>query len=131
MAVFLSQPGIALAISVLGGVLVTWLWAEFLYCTFRKELPENLQRARPIAALNGAVIRGLLTTTVIWLPGSTGAIVAGLLAAHGFIAWGGLQPENQKNIQGRSRFTISMLNHIFSIFWAIAWGIPAMLARLP
>jgi hypothetical protein len=129
MAVFLSNPEIALAISVIGGALVTFIWAECWYRAFRKQLGANSQRARGIAALNGVVIRGLLTTTVIWMPQTTGAIVAGLLAVHGFTAWGGLQPQQQENIHGRTRYTISMLNHIISIFWAIAWGIPAMLAR--
>src|SRR5437016_2311877 len=48
---------------------------------------------------------------------AVGPTVAGLLTAHGLLVWAGLE---QKDKPARIRYTISMLNHIVWIFWAIA-----------
>src|SRR4051794_35850299 len=101
-------PVIALIASIFVGAAVTWLWANFLYSKFwlSPEFPQRDKKHDPLRAkaiaVNGMVIRSLLTTVVIWLPQATGPIVAGLLTAHALIAWGGLQPTDR---QGRIRQT--------------------------
>src|SRR6266478_5636494 len=95
-----TLPVKALVISIVLGAVVTLLWAEFLYRCFSSDHPE--QRARGIAAINGMVIRGFMTSLVIWLPQAVGPTVAGLLTAHGLLAWAGLE---QKDKPARIRYT--------------------------
>ncbi len=112
-------PVWALGFSIFLGAIVTYLWANCLYSCFASK-DEEERRDRRIAAINGMVIRSFITSLVIWLPQAVGPTVAALLAAHALIAWAGL---DNKEKPSRIRYTISMLYHIVSIFWAIAWGL--------
>jgi len=114
----------ALAGSVILGIVFTFIWAELLYyAVHRKFRPEKRDRVRWVSVMNGILQRGFLTTIVIWLPMAAGPIAATLIALTAIAGWGHY---DNKSVEGRTRYAISLMISVTSIFWAIAWGIWAM-----
>lgn len=123
---FRSTAGIAILASVLGGMAVTFVWAEFWHWVLRRQFSEisKSDRVRWVARVMGILERGLLTTLVLWLPGAVGAFAGALIAVKAVAGWGDLRSEF---LPGRARYYVSMMNGIVSIFWALAcgiWGMP-------
>jgi hypothetical protein len=121
----IPKPVWALAASIVLGAVFTFLWAEFSYYLRRRKFPvteadPEAERGRWTSAIMGILQRAFLTTIVIWLPMSTGPIAATLIVVNVAVGWGRY---DTKSLEGRSRYTVSLMNGIVSVFWAIAWGI--------
>jgi hypothetical protein len=123
MTIVLERWEAALLASVLGGAIITLVWAEVSYWLLRRSSPEftGNDRSRLVSALAGILERLLLTTLTIWLDGAVGAITAALLAVKAITAWGELKDVLPG--PSRKRFTAAFLNGFVSVSWAIVWGI--------
>jgi hypothetical protein len=120
---FRSRAGIALLASVLGGVVATVIWAEISHFLLRKSYPEftGKDRSNLIGPIMGIVERLLLTILTLWLPQALGPIAAAVIAVKAVLGWGDLQASNTR--PGRTRYSVSFMNGLVSIIWAVAWGI--------
>jgi hypothetical protein len=117
-----SKAGLAILLSVVAGVVFTFIWANAAHAIAQWKYPElkNKDRGAFIPAFTGALERLLLTITAIWLQPAVGPIAAAIIAVKVVLQWGDL---DGKSRSARTRYLVSFTNNLVSITWAIAWGI--------
>lgn len=111
----------ALTMSVVVGMVVTWIWSSILHRMLKKDY--NDQRLPWIGVAFGVLERGLLTTFVLWLPQAAGPFVGAWIAVKAVTGWGDL---DQKQEKGRRRYAVTLMGSMLSILWAVGWGIWGM-----
>jgi hypothetical protein len=123
---FRSRAGIAILASVLLGAVFTGIWARTSHWFLRKCFqfpPDNLGFL--IGVLMGIVERLLLTITTLWEPQALGPIAAALIAVKEILGWADLKPKDNDR-PSRIRYSVSFMNNLVSVIWAISWGIWGM-----
>lgn len=123
---FQSRAGIALLASVIGGLVATAIWAELFHWLLRLIYHPHFtgaDRVPWIARVSGALERLLLSILTLWLPQALGPIAGALIIVKAVLGWGDLKGDT---LEGRIRYHVSLMNGLFSITWAMAWGIWGM-----
>lgn len=113
----------ALLAAVVLGMPVTYGWAQTSHYFLRRRFPTELaddKRVIWLAIVTGMLNRTLLTTLAIWMPQAAGPVLAAIIAVQAVLGWGRFDKDA---VAGRARYNVSMLNVIFSLTWAVAWGI--------
>jgi hypothetical protein len=126
MTTYLSVDRTTFAIfsSVIGGLFVTFIWTEVSHQLLKYFFPQfsGNDRSKVIGPTVGMVERLLLTILTIWLPQALGPIAAAVIAAKVVLGWGDLGGSTTGR-PGRTRYSVSLMNSLVSIIWAIGCGI--------
>jgi len=119
----IDRNAAALIASVVLGAVVTFIWAEVSYRLLRRSYPEVSVkgRNRAASAIVGMMERLLLTSLAIWLQPALGPIAAAFFGVKAALSWGELKDLNHR--ASRTRYSVSFMNSLVSIGWAIACGI--------
>jgi hypothetical protein len=116
---------VALGISMLGGIPVTWAWSKWLHSRLEKKFPADFSephRDWQTSLLFGILERGVITVLTIWLAQSVGPIFATLLAVKAAGAW---STDESKSIPSRVRYSSAIMGGLMSLGWAAVFGILA------
>jgi hypothetical protein len=128
---FRTPPGIALLASVVGGVVVIFIWVTLTNWAYKKIYPDQFTQpdgGQIIAQIGGGLERLLLTILTLWVQPALGPLAAGVLTVRVALGWGEFEHNKLKK---RFRLYASFLNGLVSVIWAIAWGVWGMPHSLP
>jgi hypothetical protein len=121
-----SRFGTALWISIFGGFIVTLAWSEGWHWYLRWKFPtvfKTRDGLRPIGITIGLIERGLITTLVVFMQPAVGPFAGAWIVVKAAAGWGSLKNDT---LPSRSRYYVTLLGSLVSIFWAIAWGLWGM-----
>jgi len=115
---------LAFLIAVFLGGLVPGRLSDHLYKTEVETLPLEkddapIGRVRALPRLMGYVERALVFILVMWLPGSAGTAIAGLLAIKMVGGWGSIKSGTTR---ARASYSVSLICSLISIMTALVLG---------